>query len=179
MSFIAPTIWTMLASCRSFAAASGAFANVYAKPARGKAVGPHADDRDVFVAQIEGRKRWKVSGDPPVPFRYSHEQFHKDGRAVPPRDLAAPCLDFVLERPVIASTCLGASCRRPTPTTSPSASRSPTRSVALLGPRRLAAVLILGVFGIAPQQPLGEDDNVVKFPLFLKDDNNLRRMRRG
>ena len=46
---------------------------------RAQAVAAHADDRDVFVLQLHGEKQWKVYGEPPVPFPYTHEQAEHSG----------------------------------------------------------------------------------------------------
>lgn len=86
--------------CRALAGALGAphaYANLYATPARAQAVHAHADDRDVFIAQLEGVKRWRVWTKPPIPYPYPHEQVGKDGLEVPPSLLTSdPDLDLDL-----------------------------------------------------------------------------------
>jgi hypothetical protein len=47
------------------------YANTYLTPPSSQAVAPHADDRDVFVIQLIGKKHWKVYKTVPIPVRYS------------------------------------------------------------------------------------------------------------
>ena len=51
-----------------------AYCQLYATPPGSQAVDAHADDRDVFVIQLEGRKEWVVYGDPPVVWPNPAEQ---------------------------------------------------------------------------------------------------------
>lgn len=84
--------------CRCLAAATGlphCYANLYVTPAWHKAVPAHADDRDVLIVQIEGRKQWRVYNDPPVPWPYSHEQAGKDS---PLGRLGPIAIEATLER---------------------------------------------------------------------------------
>lgn len=84
--------------CRCLAAATGlphCYANLYVTPAWHKAVPAHADDRDVLIVQIEGRKQWRVYDDPPVPWPYSHEQAGKD---LPLGRLGPIAIEATLER---------------------------------------------------------------------------------
>jgi hypothetical protein len=75
-----------------------AYANTYLTPPDSQAVPPHADDRDVLILQIYGRKHWKVYKNIPVPYPYPHEQVGKAGLEVPPEVLEGPCLmDCVLK----------------------------------------------------------------------------------
>ena len=75
-----------------------AYANTYLTPPDSQAVPPHADDRDVFILQIYGKKQWQVYKTIPVPYPYPHEQVGKGGLEVPPQVLEGPCLiDCVLE----------------------------------------------------------------------------------
>jgi len=75
-----------------------AYANVYITPPNLQAVSPHADDRDVLVIQIVGKKRWTVYGGVPIHYPYSHEQVGKHGLEVPEWVLEGPRLvDCVLE----------------------------------------------------------------------------------
>ena len=60
-----------------------AYANAYVTPAQSQAVPPHADDRDVFVVQVYGRKHWRVYQNIPIPHPYPHEQVGKDDPALP------------------------------------------------------------------------------------------------
>lgn len=53
------------------------YINTYLTPPRASAVKAHADDRDVFVLQLEGEKHWTVYPDPPVIYPYPHEQVGK------------------------------------------------------------------------------------------------------
>lgn len=46
------------------------YANCYLTPPASQAVPPHADDRDVFVLQVLGKKQWKVYERVPIPVRY-------------------------------------------------------------------------------------------------------------
>ena len=76
-----------------------AFGNLYVTPPAGRAVDAHADDRDVFVLQLEGRKEWKVYGPPPVAFPAPDEQVGKHGLSVPAAsvDPARALVDAALE----------------------------------------------------------------------------------
>jgi len=60
-----------------------AYANTYLTPPQSQAVPPHADDRDVFIIQVYGEKRWIVYRNIPIPYPYPHEQVGKDGKPVP------------------------------------------------------------------------------------------------
>lgn len=74
-----------------------AYANTYLTPPGSQAVPPHADDRDVLILQVYGKKRWQVYRNIPIPYPYPHEQVGKDGLEVPPQVLEGPCLvDCVL-----------------------------------------------------------------------------------
>jgi hypothetical protein len=55
------------------------FGNLYVTPPAGRAVDAHADDRDVLVVQLGGRKEWRVYSSPPVAFPSAHEQVGKSG----------------------------------------------------------------------------------------------------
>jgi hypothetical protein len=70
-----------------------AYANVYITPSGSQTAPAHADDRDVFVIQVYGRKQWKVYQRIPVPYPYPHEQVGKDARN--------PVPDSVLHGPVL------------------------------------------------------------------------------
>ena len=59
------------------------YCNTYLTPPNSSTVKAHADDRDVFVIQIEGRKKWKVYSEVPIPYPYSHEQVGKNVIPVP------------------------------------------------------------------------------------------------
>ena len=64
--------------CRSLrSTCPHAFGQLYATPPLGQAVGPHADDRDVFVVQLVGEKTWTVYRERPVRFPETHEQVGK------------------------------------------------------------------------------------------------------
>ena len=69
-----------------------AFANVYITPPGSQAVRAHADDRDVFVIQVAGRKSWKVYEKIPIPHPYPNEQVGKEGLEVPQSVLDGPTL---------------------------------------------------------------------------------------
>jgi len=69
-----------------------AYANAYVTPPSSKAVPPHADDRDVLVIQVIGKKKWKVYGRVPIPFPYPNEQVGKEGMPIPPSVFAGPLL---------------------------------------------------------------------------------------
>ena len=47
-----------------------AYANVYITPPSSQAVRAHADDRDVIVIQVAGKKAWTVYSKIPIPFPY-------------------------------------------------------------------------------------------------------------
>jgi bifunctional lysine-specific demethylase and histidyl-hydroxylase NO66 len=55
--------------CRSLETELGAAvsANLYSTPARGRALRKHFDFHDLFVIQLEGRKRWRLYSPPVVP----------------------------------------------------------------------------------------------------------------
>eukprot|EP00929_Paragymnodinium_shiwhaense_P014612 TRINITY_DN122544_c0_g1_i1.p1 TRINITY_DN122544_c0_g1~~TRINITY_DN122544_c0_g1_i1.p1 ORF type:complete len:519 (-),score=97.07 TRINITY_DN122544_c0_g1_i1:26-1582(-) len=64
--------------CRSLRAElPHAFVNMYLTPPLAQAVEAHADDRDVLVVQVAGKKTWKVYDKPPIPFPYPQEQVGK------------------------------------------------------------------------------------------------------
>ena len=68
-------------------------ANCYFSPANSKALQPHYDTHDVFVAQLAGSKRWKFHGSPqPVPL---HNSFQP---VIPEKNLDQPT-DEVLVQP--------------------------------------------------------------------------------
>ena len=67
-----------------------AYANAYLTPPLSQTVPAHADDRDVLVFQLVGRKRWKVYERIPVHHPYPHEQVGKAGMAVPESVLNGP-----------------------------------------------------------------------------------------
>jgi hypothetical protein len=52
------------------------YANTYLTPPSSQAVAPHADDRDVFVIQLIGKKHWKVYKTVPIPVRYSCTEYN-------------------------------------------------------------------------------------------------------
>lgn len=72
------------------------YINTYLTPPKAAAVMAHADDRDVLVIQIEGKKHWKVYGSP-IPYPYSDEQVGKNGLPIPKEILEAdPLIDVIL-----------------------------------------------------------------------------------
>lgn len=64
------------------------YANCYVTPPGCQAVPAHADDRDVFILQLRGRKQWTVYDSPPVELPYTDEQVGKNGLAIPAATLA-------------------------------------------------------------------------------------------
>jgi hypothetical protein len=46
------------------------YANTYLTPPDSQAVNAHADDRDVLVIQVFGKKHWKVYQNVPIPVRW-------------------------------------------------------------------------------------------------------------
>jgi len=58
------------------------YANAYLTPPNSHAVEAHADDRDVLVMQILGRKKWKVYKKVPVEYLFDMEQVGKHGNKV-------------------------------------------------------------------------------------------------
>ena len=78
-----------------------AFANLYLTPHRSQTAPPHSDDRDVFILQLHGAKRWHVwppahAGTTWRPF--TDEQAGKDvGKRLDPERLGKPLLDCLLE----------------------------------------------------------------------------------
>lgn len=67
-----------------------AYANCYLTPPSSQAVPPHADDRDVFIVQLVGRKNWEVYETVPILYPYPHEQVGKEGLPVPKQVLEGP-----------------------------------------------------------------------------------------
>lgn len=67
-----------------------AYANAYLTPPNSQTVPAHADDRDVLVFQLRGRKRWKVYERVPIPHPYTHQQVGKGDMAVPESTLDGP-----------------------------------------------------------------------------------------
>ena len=73
------------------------YINTYLTPTGAQAVQAHADDRDVFVIQLLGEKKWRVYSHVPVSHPYPHEQVGKGGLAVPVQTLTGPtALDITL-----------------------------------------------------------------------------------
>ncbi len=60
------------------------YCNTYLTPPNSSTVNAHADDRDVFVIQIKGKKKWKVYRKVPVQYPYQHEQVGKNDLRIPP-----------------------------------------------------------------------------------------------
>jgi len=58
------------------------YANAYLTPAGSHAVKAHADDRDVLVIQVKGKKKWRVYKQVPIQYPHTHEQVGKNGRIV-------------------------------------------------------------------------------------------------
>lgn len=71
------------------------YANAYLTPAGRQTVPPHADDRDVMIVQVYGRKHWIVYRNIPVPYPYPHEQVGKAG------DDHWPVPEAVLQGPIL------------------------------------------------------------------------------
>ena len=59
-----------------------AYANAYLTPASSHAVKAHADDRDVLVIQVFGKKKWKVYENVPIQYPFTKEQVGKYGNKV-------------------------------------------------------------------------------------------------
>jgi hypothetical protein len=66
------------------------YANCYLTPPHSQTAPPHADDRDVFIFQLVGKKRWQVYSQVPIPYPFPHEQVGKEGLDVPPSILQGP-----------------------------------------------------------------------------------------
>mmetsp|Transcript_42487 Transcript_42487/g.83520 ORF Transcript_42487/g.83520 Transcript_42487/m.83520 type:complete len:484 (-) Transcript_42487:7-1458(-) len=76
-----------------------AYVNTYLTPPNAAAVNAHADDRDVFVIQILGEKRWKVYGEVPIPYPSANEQVGKNNLPVPTNILnKKPLYEVVLKQ---------------------------------------------------------------------------------
>jgi len=58
------------------------YANAYLTPAGSHAVKAHADDRDVLVIQVKGKKKWRVYKQVPIQHPQTNEQVGKNGRIV-------------------------------------------------------------------------------------------------
>lgn len=70
------------------------YANTYLSPPDSHAVNAHADDRDVLVVQLLGRKTWKVYRKVPIQFPFQNEQVGKNGLDVDPSVFAGGlCFD--------------------------------------------------------------------------------------
>jgi len=73
------------------------YINTYLTPPNAAAVKAHADDRDVFVIQVLGEKKWKVYKDIPIKYPSNHEQVGKNGLKVPEEILnKKPLFDITL-----------------------------------------------------------------------------------
>lgn len=73
------------------------YCNSYVTPPGTQAAPPHADDRDVFILQLCGRKSWRVWDKPPIKLPYSDEQVGKGDLDVPGGLLAQePTMKIVL-----------------------------------------------------------------------------------
>ncbi|KAG7354504.1 cupin 4 family protein [Nitzschia inconspicua] len=59
------------------------YANCYLTPPKSQTAPPHADDRDVLIFQVMGKKQWQIYSQVPIPYPYPHEQVGKDGMEVP------------------------------------------------------------------------------------------------
>jgi Cupin superfamily protein len=68
------------------------YANVYITPPEAQAVPAHADDRDVLIIQVVGKKQWTVYQKVPIPHPYPPEQVGKEGLDVPAEVLEGPTL---------------------------------------------------------------------------------------
>lgn len=68
------------------------YANVYITPPGAQAVRAHADDRDVLIMQVVGKKQWTVYQKVPIPHPYPPEQVGKEGLEVPAEVLEGPIL---------------------------------------------------------------------------------------
>ena len=66
-----------------------AYCQLYLTPPDARAVDAHADDRDVFVVQLGGAKRWSVCDAPPIVRPGRDEQVGKGELPVPEELLAA------------------------------------------------------------------------------------------
>ncbi|CAB9500399.1 demethylase and histidyl-hydroxylase NO66 [Seminavis robusta] len=66
------------------------FTNAYLTPPGAQAVRAHADDRDVFIIQVVGKKQWTVYQKVPIPYPYPHEQVGKERLEVPQEVLEGP-----------------------------------------------------------------------------------------
>jgi len=73
------------------------YTNTYVTPPASQAVPPHADDRDVFILQLCGRKHWRVFASPPIKFPYTDEQVGKN-LGIPDEVFSRPpAIECVLE----------------------------------------------------------------------------------
>ena len=74
------------------------FTNTYLTPPQSQAVSAHADDRDVLVLQIMGKKHWKIYSQIPITHPYPEEQVGKYPHLpVPSSVLSSPLyLDTIL-----------------------------------------------------------------------------------
>ncbi len=74
------------------------YINTYLTPPKSAAVKAHADDRDVFVIQIIGEKRWKVYEEVPIEYPYDNEQVGKGNLPIPGSVFKKnPMLDITLK----------------------------------------------------------------------------------
>jgi ribosomal protein L16 Arg81 hydroxylase len=76
------------------------FAQTYLTPPLSQTLNPHADDRDVIVIQLLGKKEWSVYQDIPIPYPYPHEQVGKRPELpVPPTVLTGPTSISIMLQP--------------------------------------------------------------------------------
>jgi hypothetical protein len=66
------------------------YANAYLTPPKSQTVPPHADDRDVLIFQLCGRKLWNVYSKIPIKHPYPNEQVGKGNLDVPLDVLTGP-----------------------------------------------------------------------------------------
>jgi hypothetical protein len=70
--------------------------NSYITPAANRGFAPHYDVHDVFVLQVEGRKRWRIHA-PVVPDPLDNQPWEQHREAVEARAADEPLIDCVLE----------------------------------------------------------------------------------
>ena len=79
----------LLNICNNFSESTGfpfVFVNIYLTPPNTCTVPPHTDDKEVFIWQITGSKKWQIDPLPPIYLPYKHEELGKESTKPIPVD---------------------------------------------------------------------------------------------
>eukprot|EP00531_Pseudo-nitzschia_arenysensis_P004289 CAMPEP_0116155368 /NCGR_PEP_ID=MMETSP0329-20121206/22271_1 /TAXON_ID=697910 /ORGANISM="Pseudo-nitzschia arenysensis, Strain B593" /LENGTH=495 /DNA_ID=CAMNT_0003652399 /DNA_START=30 /DNA_END=1514 /DNA_ORIENTATION=+ len=80
---VSPKIHELCQNLQDYQHFPHVYANAYLTPPHSQTVPAHADDRDVLVFQLVGKKNWNVYERIPIPHPYPHQQVGKAGIPVP------------------------------------------------------------------------------------------------